>query len=71
MKLQVMWYNIVVCIIMSGFDNLRMLRTYVRIGVHMILDMRTLTGTLIFSLRFFKVFKNAYCLKTYCYISDL
>ena len=45
--------------------------------MHMILDMRTLTRTLIFSLWFFKVSKIflvliiLYCLKPYCYIFDL
>ena len=33
-------------------------RTPTLISVHMILDMRTLTRTLTFSLWFFKVFKN-------------
>ena len=47
------------------------------IGVRMILDMCTLTWTLIFSQGFFKVFKIflvliiLYCLKTYCYIFDV
>ena len=47
-------------------------RTPIFIGIRMILDMSTLTSTLIFSLRFFKVFKIClvliilYCLKTYC-----
>ena len=47
------------------------------IGIHMILDMRTFKRTLIFSLRFFKVFKIfvdriiLYYLKTYCYIIGL
>ena len=46
------------------------------IGVRMILDMRLLTRTLIFSLRVFKVFKIFLvliilnCLKTYCNIFD-
>ena len=47
---------------LSGFGNWRTLSTYARtptfIGVRMILDMRTLTRTLIFSLLFLKVFKN-------------
>ena len=47
------------------------------IGIRMILDMRTLTCTLIFSMWSFKVFKTflaliiLYCSKTYCYIFDL
>ena len=47
------------------------------IGICMILDIHTFRHTLIFSLRFFKVFKIflaltiLYCLKTYCYIFDL
>ena len=47
------------------------------IGVRMVLDMRTLTLTLIYFLWFFRVFKIVlifiilYCLKTYCYIFDL
>ena len=46
------------------------------IGVHMILDMSTLTCTLIFSPCFFKAFKIflvliiLYGVKTYCYIFD-
>ena len=49
-------------------------RTATFIGVSRILDMRTLTPTLIFSLWFFKVFKNflilksLYCLRTYCHV---
>ena len=47
------------------------------IGVRMVLDMRTLTLTLIYFLWFYRVFKIVlifiilYCLKTYCYIFDL
>ena len=49
-------------------------RTPIFIGVCMILDMRTLTGTLISSLWFFKVLeifqilKILYCFETYCYM---
>ena len=50
------------------------IRTPNFIGVHMNLNMSTLTRTLIFSLwflnRFFLVLM-LYCLKTYCYIYDL
>ena len=47
-------------------------RTPIFVGIRMILDMSTLTSTLIFSLRFFKVFKIClvliilYFLKSYC-----
>ena len=51
--------------------------TFTFIDVRMILDMCTLTRTLIFSLWFYKVFKIFQvliilnCLKSYCYIFDL
>ena len=51
-------------------------RTPTFIEVRMILDIRTLTRTLIFSPGFFEVFKIflilkiSYCLKTYCYTFD-
>ena len=52
-------------------------RTPTFINIRMILDMRTLTHTLIFLPMIFLSFRNflvlliLYCLKTYCYISDL
>ena len=48
-------------------------RTPTFIGVRLILDMGTLTRTLIFSIKFFRAFKMflvliiLYCAKTYCY----
>ena len=59
----------------TGLRHVRMYAYF--FGVCMILDMHTLTCILIFSLRFFKVFKICliliilYYLKTYCYIFDL
>ena len=58
----------------AGLDNIH---TLTLIGICMILDMCTLTGIVIFSIWFFKVFKIflvlliLFCLKTYCYIFDL
>ena len=55
----------------TGFNNWCTLAMYIclLIGIHMILDMRTLTSTLIFSLWLFKVFKTfLILLSLYCFI---